>query len=116
MASRRSSGTLRTGRRGLDHPHVAELERALPGTSIASFTPTIAYAQPRGLLVVISGAHGGAEPSPSGEPIDVESVLHTPNIVWRLTTTAAGFTLSVVADNLTAPAANAIALARYTSP
>jgi hypothetical protein len=95
---------------------VAEIEAALPGLRIASFAPVVSYGTPNGLLTVISGALAEPAPAPvaSSEPapLDVKEVVGTAKLLYRLEQVGASFTLAVVLDNLTFPAANALALAR----
>jgi N-acetyl-gamma-glutamylphosphate reductase len=106
-------GELRLARRLRAHPHVAEIEAAHPAIRIASFAPVIAYGTPRGLLTVISGELATSLTTPM-EPIalDVKDVVGTAEMRYRLEVNGAAFTLAVALDNLTFPAANAIALAR----
>lgn len=107
-------GELRLARRLRSHPHVAEIETAQPGLRIASFAPVVSYGTPHGLLTVISGqlAEPGAVTSGEPVPLDVKDVVGTAKVLHRLEQVDAAFTLAVVLDNLTFPAANAIALAR----
>lgn len=107
-------GEIRLARRLRSHPHVAELEAARPGLRIASFAPVIAYGTPRGLLSVISGPLAEPVTGTVGEPVplDVKDVVGTAEVRFRLERVEAAFTLAVALDNLTFPAANAIALAR----
>ncbi|MBA3461121.1 MAG: hypothetical protein H0T46_14245 [Deltaproteobacteria bacterium] len=113
-----TSGTVRTGLRWWDHPHVAEIESAT-GLACASFIPVVDYALERGIIATISGT---LEPDAPGlgdaaeQSIDVAEVQHTAELRWhrRLHThPSLGTTFAVTAalDNLTFPAANAVRLA-----
>jgi len=107
-------GEIRLARRLRAHPHVAEIEAARPGLRIGSFAPVIAYGTPHGLLTVISGelAEPAADAADEPVPLDVKDVVGTAEVRYRLEQAEAAFTLAVALDNLTFPAANAIALAR----
>ena len=121
MAARGQQGGVRLARRLHDHPHVQEIEAALPGVVIDSFAPVISYAQPRGILAVITGRLAAGEQadrvSDQGvETLDVALVEETAEVRYRLTLGRAveprPFTLGVVLDNLSFPAANALRLAQ----
>lgn len=107
-------GEIRLARRLHSHPHVAEIEVAQPGLRIASFAPVVSYGTPNGLLAVISGqlAEPGTVTSSEPVPLDVKDVVGTARVLHRLECVESAFTLAVALDNLTFPAANAIALAR----
>jgi N-acetyl-gamma-glutamylphosphate reductase len=111
-------GELRLARRLRSHPHVAEIEAARSGLRIASFAPVVSYGTPSGLLTVISGPLADADPaaapvaSSDAAPLDVKDVVGTAKVQHRLEQVEAAFTLAVALDNLTFPAANALALAR----
>lgn len=111
MAARGQEGELRLARRlGKSHPHAAEIEAAT-GATVASFSPIVAYAQPRGIMSVISGRWSGP---PGGIALDaprdleVASVVGTPEVLTRLSSHGSSFTLGVALDNLTFPAWNAV--------
>jgi N-acetyl-gamma-glutamylphosphate reductase len=111
-----TTGTVRTGVRWWDHPHVAEIERAT-GLPCASFIPVVDYSLNRGIIATISGAADsiGIE-NATEESIDVAEVQHTAALRWHRrfhTHPSLGTTFSVTAalDNLTFPAANAVRLA-----
>lgn len=116
-AAKTSSGTVRTGVRWWDHPHVAEIERAT-GLPCASFVPVVDYALDRGLVVTISGtlvASTAVVGDPDGS-IDVAEVQHTAELrcqhrVHDHPTLGRVFTVTAALDNLTFPAANAVELA-----
>jgi hypothetical protein len=107
-------GELRLARRLRAHPHVAEVEAAQPELRIASFAPVVSYGTPHGLLTVISGSLAEPLAVTAGEPapLDVKQVIGTAKVLHRLEQAEAAFTLAVALDNLTFPAANALALAR----
>ncbi len=112
-AHRSQQGTVRLANRLLRHPHVDEIQQALPGVRLASFAPVIVYTQPRGILTVISGTLSPAGQDaiqPLGGRLELGSVLGTDRVDVRLTREGDGFTLGVVVDNLTFPAANAVRL------
>ncbi len=114
MAGRDQRGGIRLARRGLTHPHVQEICRAVPGLVPGSFSPVVCYAQERGILAVISGRapQGDTTRSTGGDPPDVTQVLGTDAVHHHLTFTGDAFTLAVTLDNLTFPAANAARLAQ----
>lgn len=102
------SGLVRVGRRWLDHPHVAEIERST-SAQVASFVPVIAYPHVEtGLLVVLSGtctspnkAEGPSTP-PKTTELDVADVVGTASLKWRLDESPeGGFSLAVAIDNVT---------------
>lgn len=116
MASRSEMTGMRTGRLWKEHPHVVEIQKALPNIEIASFVPTVAHQQPKGLLAVISGKLSSEAQakikSSERVKIDVEKVLGTAQILSRIEVYPNGFfSLAVAADNLTLPSLNAILLA-----
>jgi hypothetical protein len=108
------TGELRLARRLRTHPHVAEIEAAVPGLRLASFAPVVAYGTPSGLLSLISGQLAGAHAPPHDKPapLDVQDVVGTATVLHRLEVVDDTFTLAVALDNLVFPAANALALAR----
>jgi len=116
-AARDQRGALRLGRRGLDHPHVAEIEAAL-GVEIASFAVVVAYGVARGVMVTVSGELSAATPATRDTPatgsqsgdLDVADALETDRVLHRLRVHGRRFTLVAALDNLTFPAANAVAL------
>lgn len=119
MASRESEGLLRTGKRWQNHPHVQEIQKAMPGLGIATFVPVISYPHDRGSMAIISGrlSEKGFERVKSQkdeirESIDVESVLQTGHVAMRLDMNHdLYFTLALATDNLSLPSINAILLA-----
>lgn len=113
-----TTGTVRTGVRWWDHPHVGEIERAT-GLPCASFIPVVDYSLNRGIIATISG---GLESDALGlgdtaeESIDVAEVQHTAELRWHRRLHAhpslgATFAVTAALDNLTFPAANAVRLA-----
>ena len=121
MAPAGQSGQLRLARRLRSHPHLVEIERAVPGVRVDSFAPMISYGQPRGILAVVSGRIGRGTPDPAGleqgaTALDVASVVGTSRVRIRLSLGSGEgerpFTVGVALDNLTFPAANAVRLAQ----
>ncbi len=112
-----TAGLLRAGHRWWDHPHVAEVERAL-ALPCASFVPLVDYGLARGIVVTVSGT-AGAEAlalAVAGDEVDVAQVQGTAEVRWHRRvrahpTLGATFTLVAALDNLTFPAANAVAVA-----
>ncbi len=100
---------LRTGHRWLDHPHVAEIERALPDVRLASFTPVVAHAHGRGLVVVVNGR---GEVAPRAGSVDTTEIVGTAEVRLRVDSADGRVTISAAADNLTLPAHNAVELVR----
>lgn len=114
-----TAGTLRPGHRWWDHPHVAEIERAV-GHPCASFVPLVDYGLARGIVATVSGTAAAAArtlPAAVGDEVDVAQVQQTAEVRWHRrvrehVTLGRMFTLTVALDNLTFPAANAVAVAR----
>jgi hypothetical protein len=107
------TGVMRSGRRWLSHPHVAEIE-AHSGCVVASFVPVICYSmQASGLLVVVSGRLSEAHSSDTEEAIDVQRVVGTTDLVRRLEVGPdLRFTLAVAIDNVARVAWHASQLIR----
>lgn len=114
-----TAGTLRPGHRWWDHPHVEEIERAV-GHSCASFAPLVDYGLVRGIVATVSGTAADAArtlPAVVGDEVDVAQVQQTAEVRWHRrvrehATLGVTFTVTVALDNLTFPAANAVAVAR----
>jgi hypothetical protein len=71
----------------------------------------VAYAQPRGILTILSGdLMSETQTVPGVDSLDVAEVVGTPRVLHRLTRVGGRFTLGVALDNLSFPAANAVAL------
>lgn len=113
-----TTGTMRPGHRWWDHPHVAEIERALD-LPCASFVPVVDYGLERGIVATICGTarpEALALPADDEHALDVAQVQGTAELRWQRRVRehpALGVTFSLVValDNLTFPAANAVALA-----
>ena len=109
-AHRTQRGGLRLARRLADHPHADEV-RAATGASVASFALSVAYAQPAGILAIVSGACASDAPlNPGVSELDVQAVLGTPRVLHRVVRSGTFFTLGVVLDNIAFPADNAARL------
>ncbi len=121
-AHRSQSGTLRLGRRAWDHPHVAEIEAALAGVELASFTPIVDFALERGVLAHISGSvTKDAALAGRTDELELANVIDTPEHALALRLGPAplrgpggrrAFSLTCAIDNLTFPAQNAVEIAR----
>jgi N-acetyl-gamma-glutamylphosphate reductase len=110
-AHRSQKGGMRLAKRQLDHPHAQEIQAAMPGLELESFALMVAYAQPRGILTILSGAlMSETQTVPGVDSLDVAEVVGTPRVLHRLTRVGGRFTLGVALDNLSFPAANAVAL------
>lgn len=110
-AHRSQDGGVRLSRRRLDHPHVTEIQRALPGTDIASFSVMIAYAQPAGILSITSGTIRPGTKTVSGtDRIDFIDVVGTARLAHQLQLDGQRFTLAAAIDNVRFPVDNALRL------
>lgn len=110
-AHRSQDGGIRLSRRLQDHPHVTEIQRALPGADIASFALMVAYAQPTGILSVTSGRFDPeVKTTPGVARLDVADVVGTPRLAHRLQTDGQRFTLAAAIDNVHFPVDNTLRL------
>lgn len=124
VAPRDQDGQMRSGRRlGSAHPHVPEIEWALPTVRVGAFVPVISYAQERGLLITVSGMlkrSPGNLPENEGGALDVAEVIGTPEVHTRLNLEERGgttvFTVTIALDNLTFPVENAVRVIQALEP
>ena len=111
---------LRFARRQLDHPHVAEIEKAYDKKiEIASFMPVICDV-PSGLLVSVSGTlrkrshyNEGISDLSARDVVGTDALLHKLSIESNPQSGNADFSLGVAIDNVRFVTANALRLMHY---
>lgn len=109
-AHKSQDGGLRLARRLSDHPHAAEVSQAL-GVEVASLALAVAYAQPGGILSIVTGTCDPDAPlDPGADRLDVSDVLGTAEVRHRLVREGERFTLGVALDNVRFPVDNAARL------
>ena len=110
-------GGLRLANRLLDHPHAQEIQRAVPSVQITNFTLMVAHTQPRGILSITTGSLTSAprDLNWGQAQLDVQAVVETPNLLWKLALHGAHFTLASAIDNILFPVDNALLLIQTLS-
>ena len=109
VAHRSQQGGLRLSKRLWDHPHVKEIQRAIPGLTISSFVPLINHFQPHGICSVIHGKLRQPLAINSPPPFDLQEVLGGFQVKWswQADPSKQRFVLGAVLDNLHFPAYHA---------